>query len=79
MVEVEACGARTSDSRGTYWHGDCQSADMSGLAFKLIKAAQAHWRAVNAPQLVTLVRAGATFVNGKHVERPEDQGSRTAA
>lgn len=27
-------------------------------------------RAVNAPHLVTLVRAGATFVNGKLVERP---------
>ena len=31
------------------------------MAFKLIEAAQARWRAVNAPHLVALVRAGATF------------------
>ena len=49
------------------------------MAFKLIESAQARWRAVNAPQLVALVRAGATFVNGKHVERPDDQTSSTAA
>ncbi|HET9889764.1 MAG TPA: IS256 family transposase [Mycobacterium sp.] len=49
------------------------------MAFKLIESAQARWRAVNAPQLVALVRAGATFVNGKHVERPDDQTSPTAA
>jgi hypothetical protein len=30
------------------------------MAFKLIEAAQARWRAVNAPHLVALVRAGAT-------------------
>jgi transposase-like protein len=39
------------------------------MAFKLIEAAQAHWRAVNAPHLVALVRAGATFKRGKLVER----------
>jgi putative transposase len=43
------------------------------MAFKLIEAAQARWRAVNAPQLVALVRAGATFHHGKLVERPADQ------
>jgi transposase-like protein len=43
------------------------------MAFKLIMAAQDRWRAVNAPHLVALVRAGAVFVNGKLVERPEDQ------
>jgi transposase-like protein len=41
------------------------------MAFKLIEAAQARWRAVNAPHLVALVRAGATFEAGKLVERPE--------
>jgi len=41
------------------------------MAFTLIEAAQARWRAVNAPHLVALVRAGATFQAGKHVERPE--------
>jgi len=30
------------------------------------------WRAVNAPHHGALVRAGATFVNGKLVERPDD-------
>jgi transposase-like protein len=43
------------------------------MAFKLITAAQDRWRAVNAPHLVALVRAGATFVNGKLIERDEDQ------
>ena len=43
------------------------------MAFKLIEAAQARWRMVNAPHLVALVRAGALFVNGKRVERPNDQ------
>jgi transposase-like protein len=43
------------------------------MAFKLIQAAQTRWRAVNAPHLVALVRAGATFRNGKLVERPDEQ------
>jgi transposase-like protein len=40
------------------------------MAFKLIEAAQRRWRAVNAPQLVALVRAGARFERGRLVERP---------
>ena len=43
------------------------------MAFKLIEAAQTRWRMVNAPHLVALVRAGARFVNGKLVERPDHQ------
>jgi hypothetical protein len=43
------------------------------MAFKLIESAQARWRAVNAPHLVALVRAGAEFKNGKLVERPDEQ------
>lgn len=42
------------------------------MAFKLIEAAQDRWRAVNAPHLVALVRAGATFASGKLAERPDD-------
>jgi hypothetical protein len=42
------------------------------IAFKLIEAAGDRWRAVNAPQLVALVRAGAVFVNGKLVGRPDE-------
>ena len=44
------------------------------MAFKLIEAAQARWRAVNAPHLVALVRAGAAFKKGKLVERPDESG-----
>jgi len=43
------------------------------MAYKLIEAAQNRWRAVNAPHLVALVRAGATFHKGKLVERPTDE------
>ncbi len=41
------------------------------MAFKLIESAQARWRAVNAPHLVALVRAGAIFRGGALAERPE--------
>lgn len=43
------------------------------MAFKLIESAQTRWRAVNAPHLVALVRAGATFEKGKLVERPDEK------
>jgi hypothetical protein len=43
------------------------------MAFKLIESAQRRWRAVNAPHLVALVRAGAHFDKGRIVERPDDQ------
>jgi transposase-like protein len=49
------------------------------MAFKLIEAAQERWRAVNAPHLVALVRAGARFEAGKLVERdPELEATETA-
>ena len=41
------------------------------MAFKLIESAQTRWRAVNAPHLVALVRAGAVFKNGKLIERSD--------
>jgi transposase-like protein len=44
------------------------------MAFKLIQAAQSRWRAVNAPHLVALVRAGARFEKGILVERPDESG-----
>jgi putative transposase len=47
------------------------------MACKLMESAQARWRAVNAPHLVALVRAGATFEKGKLVERV-DTGDRTS-
>ena len=49
------------------------------MAFKLIEAAQDRWRAVNAPHLVALVRAGATFINGKLIERPGENAEPKAA
>ena len=49
------------------------------MAFKLIEAAQDRWRAVNAPHLVALVRAGATFTNGKLIERPGEKAQPEAA
>lgn len=42
------------------------------MAFKLIESAQARWRAVNAPHLVALVRAGARFEKGVLIERPDE-------
>ena len=56
---------RTKVTKG---HGSKAAA--LAMAFKLIESAQRRWRMVNAPHLVALVRAGATFVNGKLVERP---------
>ena len=49
------------------------------MAFKLIESAQDHWRMVNASHLVALVRAGATFINGKLVERPGQDEQPAAA
>jgi transposase-like protein len=49
------------------------------MAFKLIEAAQARWRAVNAPHLVALVRAGARFHHGKLVERESTDTTPEAA
>lgn len=44
---------------------------MPSVCFKLVESAQQRWRAVNAPHLVALVRAGARFECGQLVERPE--------
>ncbi|MDV9192605.1 IS256 family transposase [Streptomyces sp. SR27] len=41
------------------------------MVFKLAESAQNRWRAITAPHLVALVRAGARFENGHLVERPE--------
>ncbi len=42
------------------------------MTFKLIESAQERWRAVNAPRLVALVRAGARFEKGVLVERDKE-------
>jgi putative transposase len=59
---------RTKVTKG---HGSKAAA--LAMAFKLIESAQRRWRMVNAPHLVALVHSGAVFVNGKLVERPDDQ------
>jgi hypothetical protein len=41
------------------------------MAYKLIEAAQARWRAVNAPHLVERVRGEPRFENGRLVKRIE--------
>ena len=41
------------------------------MVFKLVESAQARWRAVTAPHLVALVRAGTRFENGLLAERDE--------
>jgi putative transposase len=51
--------------------GAGSSAAGLAMTFKLLEAAQARWRAVNAPQLVALVRAGARFERGVLVERAQ--------
>ncbi len=49
------------------------------MAFKLIDSAQSRWRAINAPHLVPLVRAGATFEEGKLVERDTETARKEEA
>ena len=66
--------AATHDFAEALTKGPGSRAAGIAMAFKLIESAQARWRAVNAPHLVALVRAGATFVNGKLIERPDESG-----
>src|SRR6516165_8865382 len=61
----------TVRNRSKVTNGPGSRAGGIAMAFKLIEAAQTRWRAVNAPHVVTLVRAGAKFENGKLIERPE--------
>jgi transposase-like protein len=49
------------------------------MAYKLIESAQTRWRAINAPHLVALVRAGVKFEKGVMVERSEEQNKGVAA
>lgn len=49
------------------------------MVFKLLKAAQQHWRYVNGAHLVALVRAGAKFEKGVLVERPAKAATEVAA
>lgn len=42
------------------------------MAYKLLDAAQARWRRINGHELVPLVRAGATFIDGRLQERNDN-------
>jgi hypothetical protein len=44
------------------------------MTFKLIESAQDRWRAVNAPHLVALVRAGALHLGYEAIPPPDDPG-----
>ncbi|MBW3605144.1 MAG: IS256 family transposase [Actinobacteria bacterium] len=43
----------------------------AAMAYKLLDAAQTRWRRINGPEFVALVRAGATFIDGKLQERTD--------
>ena len=43
------------------------------MAFKLIEAAQARWRAVNAPHLVQTVRDGVPYKDGIRTDLPQEE------
>ena len=75
-MKGEAVGPGTSASSTASCHRACRSANAAstgsgGTAVRL-PAHHASSRAVKAPRLVAIVRAGATFINGKLVEQPGD-------
>ncbi len=47
------------------------------MAYKLLDAAQHRWRRINGHQLVPLVRAGATFIDGEQRERNDHTATDT--
>ena len=59
-------------SLGEVFPETAEGARLAGLAmaFKLIESAQDRWRAVNAPTTSPWSAPGATFINGKLIERP---------
>ncbi len=56
-----------------------RSADQLAATAVAAAKTQHRWRAVNAPHLVALVRAGAKFKNGKLLERPDESGGHAHA
>ena len=68
-VAARPGSARRARGRTRAWGPGSRTAGLA-MVFKVIEAAQARWRVVNAPHLVALLRAGGVFVNGKLVERP---------
>ena len=62
--------ARTDVTKGA----GSRSAGLA-MTFKLLEAAEGRWRRINRPELVALVQAGAKFVNGKLVERTDQENA----
>ena len=63
-VDVRDHAAATATTQGL----GCRTAGVA-MAYKLLDAAQDRWRRVNGHELVALVRAGATFIDGQPQER----------
>lgn len=68
----------TARHRATLTRGPGSRAAGLAMAFRVIESAHGRWRAVSAPRLVALVRAGAAFTSGKLIEWPGG-GTRPAA
>ena len=49
------------------------------MAFKLMQVAEGHWRAIDAAELVPLVRAGVLFEDGVRVEPQQKKRKKAAA
>jgi transposase-like protein len=54
----------------------CREASVA-MGYKLMEAAQHRWRAITARELTALVRAGATFIDGKLQERSTEEAHPT--
>ncbi len=50
----------------------CRQAAVA-MGFKLLESAQQRWRRVDGYELIPLVRAGAQFLDGKLIERPDQR------
>ena len=49
------------------------------MAFKLLQAAQGHWRRLDGAELIPLVRAGVVFKDGRQVEPQPSRKRKKAA
>jgi putative transposase len=56
----------------------CRAAGVA-MGFKLMQAAQTRWQRLDGHELVALVHAGATFIDGKLQERDDDKEQKTSA
>ncbi|CAM5543874.1 hypothetical protein SBADM41S_00019 [Streptomyces badius] len=70
-LSAAAIFARAASGAGEVTKGAGSRAAGLVMVFKLVESAQARWRAVNAPHLVALVRAGARFERGQLLERSQ--------